>query len=176
MIILKSFITLVASSLILFVRVIKNAPPFVHETYFLRLHCISKVVYSFAQDDLERSDWSRYLKCYLNFKINRLKQNDCRQICPYHFVNCWLRNFKRQMKIIGKILKNYIWTYQNGLHRERSDSEREKLNDPKDICLYQPSVSKIYFSISPYILNPFFSLSVLAFICVNQKPIINYSG
>ena len=28
----------------------------------------------FAQDDLERSNWSRYLQCGLNFKINRFKQ------------------------------------------------------------------------------------------------------
>ena len=28
----------------------------------------------FAQDDLERPNWSRYLQCCLNFKINRFKQ------------------------------------------------------------------------------------------------------
>ena len=92
---------------------------------------MNKVIHSFAQDDLEMPDWSRYLKCYLNFKINRLKQTTVDK--SVHFVNFWLRNFKRQMKI----LKNYIWTYQNGLHSGRSDSERG-LNDPKHI--YQPSV------------------------------------
>ena len=39
------------------------------------------------------------------------------------------------MKILGKILKNYISTYQNGLPRGR-------FNDPKDI--YQPSAPEIY--------------------------------
>ena len=28
----------------------------------------------FTQDDLERPNWSRYLQCCLNFKINRFKQ------------------------------------------------------------------------------------------------------
>ena len=98
-----------------------------------------------AQADRERPDWSRYLKCYLNFKINRLKQTIVDK--SIHFVNFWPRNFKRQMKILGKILKNYIWTYQNGLHQGRSDSERGRLNDPKDI--YQSFVPEIYFSISP---------------------------
>ena len=62
-----------------------------------------------------------------------------------HFVNFWLQNFKSQMKVLGKILKNYIWTYQNGLRLGRSDSERGRLNDPKDI--YQPSAPEMYFSL-----------------------------
>ena len=28
----------------------------------------------FAQDDLERPNWSRYLQCCLNFKVDRFKQ------------------------------------------------------------------------------------------------------
>ena len=134
-------------TIILFVRVTENTPQFAHGTYFFRLHCI-KVVYSFVQNYLERPDWLRYLKCCLNFKINRLKQTIVDK--SVHFVNFWLRNFKpnkRQMKILEKILKNYIWTYQNGLHRGRSDSERGKsFNDPKDI--YQPSVPKAWFSLA----------------------------
>ena len=114
--------------IILFFRVIETTPPFVHGTYFFRRQCINKVVHSFAQDDLERPDWSRYLKCCMNFKIHRLKQTTVDK--SVHFVNFWLRNFKRQMKI----LKNYIWTYENGLHQGRYDSERGKsLNDPKDL-------------------------------------------
>ena len=116
MIISKSFITLVAS--FVFFQVTENTPPFVHGTYFFRLQCINKVIHSFAQDGLERPDWLRYLKYCLNFKINRLKQTTVDK--SVHFINFWLRNFKRQMKI----LKNYIWTYENGLQRGRYNSER----------------------------------------------------
>ena len=35
----------------------------------------------FAQDDLERPNWSRYLACCLNFKINRFKRTTV--FCPF---------------------------------------------------------------------------------------------
>ena len=64
----------------------------------------------FAQDDLEMPNWSRYLQCCLNFKINRFKQmTEDRSV---HSVNFSQRNLKHQRKI----LKDYIWTQQNGLH------------------------------------------------------------
>ena len=41
----------------------------------------------FAQDDFERPNWSRYLQCCLNFKINRFKQTTIDRsvpgICPF---------------------------------------------------------------------------------------------
>ena len=61
----------------------------------------------FAQDDLERPNWSRYLQCCLNFKINRFKQMTVD--IPVHSVNFSQRNLKHQRKI----LKGYIWTQQN---------------------------------------------------------------
>ena len=64
----------------------------------------------FAQDDLERPNWLRYLQCCLNFKINRFKQmTEHRSV---HSVNFSQRNLKYQRKI----LKDYVWTQQNGLH------------------------------------------------------------
>ena len=89
--------------IILFVRVIENTPPFIHGTYFFRLQCI-KIVYSFAQDDLERPDWSRYLKCCLNFKINQLKQTIVDK--SVHFVNFWLYEILNvRWKYLGKFLR-----------------------------------------------------------------------
>ena len=64
----------------------------------------------FAQDDLERPNWSRYLQWCLNFKINRFKQMTVDK--SVHSVNFLQRNLKHQRKI----LKVYIWTQQNGLH------------------------------------------------------------
>ena len=46
----------------------------------------------FAQDDLERSNWSRYLQCCLNFKINRFKQATVDK--SVHSVNFSQRNLK----------------------------------------------------------------------------------
>ena len=65
----------------------------------------------FAQDDLERPNWSRYLQCCLNFKINRFKQTTVDK--SVHSVNFSQRNLKHQRKIL---LKGYIWTQQNELH------------------------------------------------------------
>ena len=58
----------------------------------------------FAQDDLERPNWSRYLQCCLNFKINRFKQRTVDK--SVHSVNFSQRNLKRHRKI----LNCYIWT------------------------------------------------------------------
>ena len=64
----------------------------------------------FAQDDLERPNWSRYLQYCLNFKIDKFKQTTVDK--PVHSVSFSQRNLKHQRKI----LKGYIWTQQNGLH------------------------------------------------------------
>ena len=63
-----------------------------------------------AQNDLERPNWSRYLQCCLNFKINRFKQSTVEK--SVHSVNISQRNLKHRRKI----LKGYIWTRQDGLH------------------------------------------------------------
>ena len=63
----------------------------------------------FSQDDLERPNWSRYLQCCLNFKINRFKQTTIDR--SVHSVKLSQRNLKHQRKI----LKDYIWIQQNGL-------------------------------------------------------------
>ena len=51
----------------------------------------------FAQDDLERPNWSRYLECCLNSKINSFKQTTLDK--SVHSVNLSQRNWK-QMKIV----------------------------------------------------------------------------
>ena len=64
----------------------------------------------FAQDDLERPNWSRYLQRCLNFKINGFQQPTVdRSVQSLNFSQ---RNLNHQRKI----LKDYIWTQQNGLH------------------------------------------------------------
>ena len=67
-----------------------------------------------AQDDLERSNWSRYLQCCLNFKINRFKKTTVDK--SVHSANFSPRNLKHPGKHQRKILKGYIWIQQNGLH------------------------------------------------------------
>ena len=52
----------------------------------------------FAQDDLERRNWWRYLQCRLNFKINRFKQSTVDK--SVHSVNFSQRNLKHQRKIL----------------------------------------------------------------------------
>ena len=64
----------------------------------------------FAQDDLERPNLSRYLQCCLNFNINRFKQTILDK--SVHSVKFSQRNYNHQ----SKILKDYIWTQQNGFH------------------------------------------------------------
>ena len=52
----------------------------------------------FAQDDLERPNWSRCLQCCLNFKINRFKQTTADK--SVHSVNCSQKNLKHQRKTL----------------------------------------------------------------------------
>ena len=52
----------------------------------------------FAQDGLERPNWSRYLQCFLNLKINRFKQTTVDK--SVHSVNFSQRNLKHQRKIL----------------------------------------------------------------------------
>ena len=59
----------------------------------------------FAQDDLERPNWSRYLQCCLNFKINRFKQMTVYK--SVHSVNFSQRNLKHQRTILKDQAK---WT------------------------------------------------------------------
>ena len=54
----------------------------------------------FTQDDLEMPNWSRYLQCCLNFKINRSKQTTLDK--SVHSVNFSQRNLKL---IRGKFLR-----------------------------------------------------------------------
>ena len=49
-----------------------------------------------AQDDLERPNWSRYLQCCLNFKINQFKQMTVDK--SVHSVNVSQRNLKHPGK------------------------------------------------------------------------------
>ena len=44
-----------------------------------------KVNMDLARDDLERPNWSRYLQCCLNFKINRFEQTTADK--SFHSVN-----------------------------------------------------------------------------------------
>ena len=109
---------------------------------------------------LFRPGWSGKAWLVEILKINRLKQTIVDK--SVHFVNFCLRNFKRQMKI----LKNYIWTYENGLHPGRYDSERGKsLNDPKDLNLFP----KIYFSISPINIESFCFIICISFHMLEPK-------
>ena len=52
----------------------------------------------FAQDDLKRPNWSRYLQCCLNFKINRFKQTTVDKSA--HSANFSERNLNHQRKIL----------------------------------------------------------------------------
>ena len=64
---------------------------------------ICMIVYiNFAQDDLERPNWSRYLQCCLNFKINRFKQTTVDK--SVHSVNFSQRNLKHQRKISLRVI------------------------------------------------------------------------
>ena len=71
----------------------------------------------FAQDDLERPNWSRYVLfvCYLligrdtyclNFKINRFKQTTADKSA--HSVNFFQRNLKHQRVISGPSKMDFI--------------------------------------------------------------------
>ena len=114
----------------------------------------------FAQDDLERPNWSRYLQYCLNFKINRLKQmTEDRSV---HSVNFLQRNLKHQRKILGPSKMDFI---EAGLTLKKEDFDdhiKERLHLPL----------KYFFT------SLLFDCLVLVFIdplCLNQKPIINYS-
>ena len=52
----------------------------------------------FAQDDLERPNWSRSLQCCLNFKVNQFKQTTVDR--SVQSVNFSQRNLKHQRKFL----------------------------------------------------------------------------
>ena len=74
----------------------------------------------FAQDDLERPNWSRYC---LNFKIKRFKQTTVDK--SVHSVNFLQRNSKHQREI----LKGYIWTQQINFIEAGQTLKKEDSND-----------------------------------------------
>ena len=82
----------------------------------------------FAQDDLERPDWSRYLQCCLNFKINRFKQTTVDK--SVHSVNFSQRNLKHQriLRVIsGPSIMNFIEAGLTLKKEDFSDRIKERL-------------------------------------------------